>query len=46
MDNGVTDCGGTLIANTADNKHVNPGDAIIDGATYACSAYLNYQDHD
>ena len=46
MNNGLTDCGGTFIANVADNKHVKPGDAIIDGATYACSDYLNYKDHD
>ena len=46
MDGGMSCCGGTLIANTADNKRVKIGDAIIDGATYGCSDYLNYQDHD
>ena len=46
MNNSISDCGGTLIANTADKKHVKPDDAIIDGATYACSDYLGYQDHD
>ena len=37
MNNEVGDCGGTLIANTADNKRVKADDVIIDGATYACS---------
>ena len=46
MDGALGECLGMLIANTADNKHVKSGDAIIDGATYACSDYLNYQDHD
>lgn len=46
MDASIMDCGGTLIANVADNKRVKPGDAIIDGATYGCSDYLNYKDHD
>ena len=46
MNMSIMDCGGTLIANVADNKHVKPGDAIIDGATYGCSDYLGYQDHD
>ncbi len=46
MNMSIMDCGGTLIANTADNKHVKIGDAIIDGATYGCSDYLGYQDHD
>ena len=46
MNNGVTDCGGTCIANISDNKRVKPNDVIIDGATFACSDYLNYQDHD
>ena len=46
MDASIMDCGGTLIANVADNKRVKPGDAIIDGATYGCSDYLGYQDHD
>ena len=46
MGNEVGDCGGTLIANTADNKRVKADDVIIDGATYACSDYLNYKDHD
>ena len=45
-DNSLLDCGGTAVANTADKKRVKPDDAIIDGATYACSDYLNYQDHD
>jgi len=39
-------CGGTLIANVADKKRVKASDAIIDGATYGCSDYLGYQDHD
>ncbi|SFO22775.1 hypothetical protein SAMN05216515_11445 [Eubacterium pyruvativorans] len=46
MNNSVSDCGGTLIANVADKKRVKIGDAIIDGATYGCSDYLGYQDHD
>ena len=46
MNSVVQDCGGTFIANTADKKRVKPDDAIIDGATYACSDYLNGQDHD
>ena len=46
MNMSIMDCGGTLIANVADNKHVKPNDVIIDGATYACSDYLGYQDHD
>ena len=46
MNNGLGDCGGTLIANTADKKRVKSGDAIIDGATYGCSDYLGYQDND
>ena len=46
MDNGLGCCGGTLIANVADKKHAKIGDAIIDGATYGCSDYLGYQDHD
>lgn len=46
MNNGLTDCGGTLIANISDNKRVKPNDVIIDGATYACSDYLDYKDHD
>ena len=46
MDGGVTCCGGTLIANVADKKRVKASDAIIDGATYGCSDYLDYQDHD
>ena len=46
MDGGMSCCGGTLIANTADNRHVRIDEAIIDGATYACSDYLGYQDHD
>ena len=46
MDASIMDCGGTCIANVADNKRVKPGDAIIDGATYGCSDYLNYKDHD
>ena len=46
MENDVQCCGGTIIANTADKKRVKSGDAIIDGATYSCSDYLGYQDHD
>ena len=46
MNVSVFDCGGTPIANTADKKHVKPNDVIIDGATYGCSDYLGYQDHD
>jgi len=46
MDGGVTCCGGTLIANVADKKRVKASDAVIDGATYGCSDYLGYQDHD
>ena len=46
MNASIMDCGGTLIANTADKKRVKPGDVIIDGATYGCSDYLGYQDHD
>ena len=46
MNMSIMDCGGTPIANTADKKHVKPNDVIIDGATYGCSDYLGYQDHD
>ena len=46
MDGGVTCCGGTLIANVADKKRVKASDAIIDGATYGCSDYCGYEDHD
>ena len=46
MDGGVTCCGGTLIANVADKKRVKASDAIIDGATYGCSDYCDYEDHD
>ena len=46
MDGGLQDCGGTIIANVSDKKRVKSGDAIIDGATYACSDYLGYNDHD
>ena len=46
INNAVTCCGGTFIANTADNRRVRIDEAIIDGATYACSDYLGYQDHD
>lgn len=46
MDMSITDCGGTCIANISDNKRVKPNDVIINGATYACSDYLGYQDHD
>ena len=46
MNGNLTCCGGTLIANVADKKRVKIGDAIIDGATYACSDYLGYEDHD
>lgn len=46
MDGGVTCCGGTLIANVADKKRVKISDAIIDGATYGCSDYCDYEDHD
>ena len=46
MNNSLQDCGGTIIANVADKKRVKISDAIIDGATYGCSDYLGYQDHD
>ena len=46
MDGGVTCCGGTLIANVADKKRVKISDTIIDGATYGCSDYCDYEDHD
>ena len=46
MNGNLTCCGGTLIANVADKKRVKIGDAIIDGATYGCSDYLGYEDHD
>ena len=46
MNNGLQDCGGTIIANVSDKKRVKSGDAIIDGATYGCSDYLGYNDHD
>ena len=46
MNMSIMDCGGTLIANTADKKRVKIGDVIIDGATYGCSDYLGYNDHD
>lgn len=46
MDVSIMDCGGTFIANISDNKRVKPNDVIIDGATYACSDYLHYKDHD
>ena len=46
MDDGVLCCGGTIIANVSDKKRVKSGDAIIDGATYGCSDYLDYEDHD
>ena len=42
----LQDCGGTFIANVADKKRVKASDAIIDGATYGCSDYLGFQDHD
>ena len=44
--NGLSDCGGTRVANTADKKYVKPDDAIIDGATYGCNDYLGYEAHD
>ncbi len=46
MDGSLQECGGTIIANVADKKRVKISDAIIDGATYGCSDYLGYQDHD
>ena len=46
MNGGLTCCGGTLIANVADKKRVKISDAIIDGATYGCSDYCDYEDHD
>ena len=46
MNYSLQDCGGTIIANVADKKRVKASDAIIDGATYGCSDYLGYQDHD
>ena len=46
MNGNLTCCGRTLIANVADKKRVKIGDAIIDGATYGCSDYLGYEDHD
>ena len=46
FNNGLQDCGGTKVANTADKKFVKPDDAIIDGATYGCNDYLGYEGHD
>jgi len=46
MNGSLQECGGTIIANVADKKRVKASDAIIDGATYGCSDYLSYQDHD
>ena len=46
MNGSLQECGGTIIANVADKKRVKISDAIIDGATYGCSDYLGYQDHD
>ena len=46
INNSLQDCGGTIIANVADKKRVKISDAIIDGATYGCSDYLGYEDHD
>ena len=46
MNYSLQECGGTIIANVADKKRVKASDAIIDGATYGCSDYLGYQDHD
>ena len=46
MNGSLQECGGTIIANVADKKRVKASDAIIDGATYGCSDYLGYQDHD
>ena len=46
MNYSLQECGGTYIANVADKKRVKASDAIIDGATYGCSDYLGYQDHD
>ena len=46
MNYSLQECGGTYIANVADKKRVKVSDAIIDGATYGCSDYLGYQDHD
>lgn len=46
MDYSLQECGGTYIANVADKKRVKASDAIIDGATYGCSDYLGFQDHD
>ncbi len=46
MNYSLQECGGTFIANVADKKRVKASDAIIDGATYGCSDYLGYQDHD
>ena len=46
MNNSLQDCGGTIIANVADKKRVKASDAIIDGATYGCSDYCDYEDHD
>jgi len=46
MDGSLQECYGTIIANVADKKRVKISDAIIDGATYGCSDYLGYQDHD
>ena len=46
INNSLQECGGTLIANVADKKRVKASDAIIDGATYGCSDYCDYEDHD
>ena len=45
-DASVIDCGGTPLANVADNKYVKAGDAIVDGATYGCNDYIEYNGHD
>ena len=45
INNALGDCGGTNMLNTADNKYIRPGDAIIDGATYACDQYVDWQGH-
>ncbi|MBR1752480.1 MAG: hypothetical protein IJ740_16700 [Ruminococcus sp.] len=45
MDMSIKDCGGTFIANTADNKYVKSSDVIIDGATYGCDDYIGYNGH-
>lgn len=46
LNSSVMDCGGTFIANAEDKMRVKSSDVIIDGATYGCSDYFGYKDHD